>query len=81
MNHVCLNRQVLLNELGRIRVIRENPTRLSRCQEHVCRLLFLKEDSHGRLFCQIKFFVAASNKILVAFGLQLPRQGEPTNPR
>jgi hypothetical protein len=70
MHHIGFHHQVLVDELGRIRVVGVNPANLGRRQVNLVDPLFLEKSAHLCLVGQVQFGVRAGDDV----GLTARRQ-------
>ena len=79
MDHVALDHQVLVDELGRVGVVGVDAAYLGGSEIDLVDALALEEGTDGGLVGQIKFGVGAGDQVGVALGLQC-RERWPNRP-
>jgi hypothetical protein len=72
VDHVCLDLEILSDEITRIGCIRKNATDFGRCQEHVLGTLFAKKLLDLVLVRQIKLLTSAQEQVRIAKRFQPP---------
>jgi len=72
VDDVDLDRQIVVDELGRVGVVRMNSANLGGSKKNVVRLFLSEEGLGGRLIGQIEIGVSPSQDVGEAFPLKIP---------
>ena len=71
MDHIVLNHQVFVYEIGPVVVIGYNPTYFGRCENDVFGFFLREEAVDGPGIQQIQFIPCFSDQVVVSFGLKI----------
>ena len=75
MDHIRLQRQIIVNEFRRISAVGENAPNPRRGKKYILWTSIFKEAPYGLLISQIQFRATADNQVGKPFGAQPPADG------